>query len=92
MGCRDSFEAGPVHHEDVQPSIVVVIEESNTATGFFENVLFALDPAKYIDRASEPRFFHDVFEEEPWHSSWFERRFAICRMRGSLLNCLQRAG
>ena len=71
MGCRDSFQAGTVHHEDVQPSVVVVIEESDTATGFFENVLFPLDPAKHVDRACEPRFFGNVCEGEPC-SSGFE--------------------
>ena len=62
MGCRDSFEVGAVDHEDVQPSVVVVIKESDPATGFFENVLFPLDPAKHVERAREPGFFGNVSE------------------------------
>ena len=64
MRGRDSLDPGPVHHKNVQPAVVVVIEESDAATRFLEDVLFPLDPAKDVDRRRKTGVFRDICERE----------------------------
>jgi hypothetical protein len=43
---RKPFEAGAVHQEDIEPAIVVVVVERDTAAGCFEKIFVLVRAAK----------------------------------------------
>ena len=54
-----TFEGGPIHEEDVGPSIVVVIEDGDPGAGGFDNVFFRRNSAENVGE-SQARLFGDI--------------------------------
>lgn len=59
----EAFQSGSIHKKDIQPAIIVVIEERHTAAGRFKKILVRfLAP---VDRPCfEPCFFSSISEEK----------------------------
>jgi hypothetical protein len=61
---RDTFEPGSIYEEDVQPTIVVVVEESDATSNFLQQVPLALDAAKNVDGSAQTSLSGDIGERK----------------------------
>src|SRR5437868_6023111 len=78
--CRETLQPRAVDQEDVQPSVIVVVVEGDTAAGGFEQVLILVLAA--VNRLCvESRLSRDIQEADPKVGA--RRRFCF---RGTLLH------
>ena len=59
---RDAFKPRPIDKEQVQPAIVVVVEKSDAATNFFQEIALVRNTAKNVGCIAYARLSGDVRE------------------------------
>jgi hypothetical protein len=59
------IERATVYQKNVEPAVVIVIEESDAATHFFEKKLFVIGSTANIEGATQARLLRNIRERHP---------------------------